>query len=242
MLKVNNWLDNIQNRLFAPVCLLCGAPGADGLDLCAACGRDLPMNEPACRRCAGQLTGISEQVDDPVCGQCLKQAPFFDRTLCPFRYEAPLNQMLTGLKYHQKLAPARILGNLLADYLLSQKIELPECVIPVPLHGARMRTRGYNQAMELVRPVVKRMGLRVERRLCVRSRATEPQTHLSAKDRRTNIRKAFHIKGICNYRHVAILDDVITTGHTVSELARTLRQAGVEYVQVWGIARAVAPR
>lgn len=113
----------------------------------------------------------------------------------------------------------------------------PQCLIAVPLHPKRLRERGYNQALEIARPLAKSLAIKLENNLCQRVKHTPPQTDLKLKDRRVNLRHAFHINTIKHYRHIAIIDDVITTGQTVQELARVFRLAGVETIEVWAVAR-----
>jgi len=133
------------------------------------------------------------------------------------------------------------LGDLLADHIghyLSGREDKPQCILPVPLHKKRLRQRGFNQSIELARPVAKKTGLTLLLNHVVRVRETEAQTGLDAKQRRKNIRGAFECVKAMPYEYVAILDDVVTTGSTVNELARVLKKAGVKRVDVWSIARA----
>ncbi len=230
---VNNWLKNIHTLLYPGCCILCGASGTGQRDLCDACLTDLPRNLHACRRCALPLP---EAAADQVCGDCHKRPPEYERCLAPLRYLHPVDHLLTRLKFHQKLANARILGELMAQWLEPEA--QPELIIPVPLHPSRLRERGYNQALELARPVGKRLGIPIDTHCCRRSRATTAQAGLNARQRRANLRNAFTVTGKPEANHVVIIDDVITTGHTVGELARTLRRAGVKRIDVWACARA----
>jgi ComF family protein len=146
--------------------------------------------------------------------------------------------LLLQLKFHQKLHLASLLGGLLAEALEGRAAPLPDCLVPVPLHPQRLRERGYNQALELARVVSTRLAVPLDATLCVRQRATAPQTALDGKERRRNLHGAFTVREGNLPRHVAIIDDVVTTGTTVGELARTLRRAGVDTVEVWACARA----
>lgn len=235
--NVNNWLNNIQTWLLPPVCTLCGAPGSHGRDLCQACAEELPHNDIACHNCALPLP----TTESSLCGQCLQKPPPYDSTISLYHYAEPITHLITGLKFQRQLGVARLLGEQLADHLLVKTVLRPDCILPVPLHSRRLASRGYNQALELARPIARRLGLPVETRLCVRTRATLPQTGLSAVERRSNLRKAFSLNYPCDYRHVAIVDDVMTTGQTVAALAQLLRKAGVKQVQVWTVARAARP-
>lgn len=233
---VYKWLTFVQRALYPPLCRLCGAPGAGGRDLCAGCTRDLPRFGDGCRVCARPL---APGVALPLCGRCQRQAPFYDRTLAPFAYCAPLDHLIGRLKFHGDLAMASLLGDLLADRVLEGGRPLPDAILPVPLHPRRLRERGFNQAVELARPLARRAGLPVELTAVRRARATESQAQLPAGRRRANLRGAFEVGGALPYRHVAILDDVMTTGSTVDELARVLKSAGVWRVDVWVVARAL---
>ncbi len=118
--------------------------------------------------------------------------------------------------------------------------QYPECIVPVPLHPARLRERGYNQALELARPLARSLGIRLEKNLVQRVRQTRPQTELKLASRAANLHQAFRLKRPPNYRHIALVDDVITSGHTVNALACEFLREGVEKVEVWAIARALS--
>jgi ComF family protein len=234
---VNDWLQRVQAILMPPCCVLCGETGRPPLlDLCAPCDADLPRNALACPRCAAPLApGAPPGVD---CGACLRRRPHFDRADVPFRYAWPLDQLVRGLKYHGQLAYGRVLGTLLAEALLAMDVPRPEIIVPVPLHPARHRDRGFNQASEIASPVATRLRIPIAKRLCVRQRATDDQTALTAAARRSNVRRAFALLRAPGVRHVAILDDVLTTGSTVNEIARVFKRSGVRTVTVWAVARA----
>lgn len=234
---VDDWLQSVQGFLLPPSCILCGGRGqSPTLDLCAGCAADLPINVPACARCASPLAG--DQGVALECGKCLVRPPAFDRAFVPFRYAYPLDHVVRAFKYQSRLAWGRVLGMVLAQQLRARATVFPQAIIPVPLHPERHRERGFNQAEELARPVSRSLGIAVDDRLCRRVRATQDQTELDARERRKNLRKAFVVTRAPKVRHVALLDDVLTTGSTVSELARTLKRAGVKVVDVWAVARA----
>jgi ComF family protein len=146
--------------------------------------------------------------------------------------------LIQGLKYRRRLAYGRVLGELLARYLKKRGDSLPEIIIPVPLGTRRYRERGYNQARELALPIHRALGLPLRSDLIVRQRETLEQATLDRKRRRKNIRGAFALIGTLQARHVAIVDDVVTTGSTVTEIANLLRKAGAQRVEVWAVARA----
>jgi ComF family protein len=147
--------------------------------------------------------------------------------------------MVRALKYHSALAYARVLGELLAAHLSdAHRPRLPEVLLPVPLAPRRFRERGYNQAIELGRYLERGLDVPMRADLLVRIRETREQAGLPRRERRKNIRGAFALRQPITVSHVALIDDVITTGSTVNELARLLKANGVERVEVWAVARA----
>jgi len=235
---MKSYLKNIQRHvehwLFPAACVLCGKAGADGRELCAACVPDLPYNTLACTRCALPLPVQSEV----LCGNCQQGAPAYDHALGLFHYTHPVDQLIQRLKFNAKLNMARLFGELMATQLLQQKRVLPELIIPVPLHPSRLRTRGFNQALEIARPLAQRLGIPVDYQSCVRSRATAAQSLLPAREKHANVKGAFAVLKPVRARHIALIDDVMTTGHTLEEVAKVLRKAGVERIDVWVVARA----
>jgi ComF family protein len=191
------------------------------------------LNLPACGRCGAALTTAA---GDSICGACLTRTPFFDSSLCAFRFAYPIDHLIRGLKYAQALAHAQVLGELLARQLHLHNVPRPDCLIPVPLSSERFRERGYNQAIELGRFVERAFRVSMRTNLIERIRHTPEQAGLTRDERRKNLRGAFAILREPP-PHVAILDDVMTTGSTVNELAQVLRRAGVLRVQVWAVAR-----
>jgi ComF family protein len=233
---VNNWLENTLSGLFPPTCLLCGAPGAEGLDLCAGCLADLPQNATACGRCALPLPPSAPP--GALCGACQRRAPPHHATLAPLRYEGVVPFLVTGLKFQRRMSHARLLGALLFRALVPLAEQpRPQLILPVPLHPQRHRERGFNQALEIVREPARRLGIPLDTRSCARQRSTRPQSGLDAAARRRNLRGAFVTTRRPSADHVVIFDDVITTGHTVAELARVVRASGVPRVDVWSVAR-----
>jgi len=219
--------------IYPPTCVLCGAPGDDGLDLCAGCRGDLPMIGACCPRCALPLPAPAAG----PCGACQRHPPPFAVCRAAFRYEDPLPALIGGLKFRDRFNLIRLLATLLAETLAGLDDPRPDALVPVPLHPRRLRERGYNQSLELARVIGRRLDLPVDARCCNRVRATPPQAALDQKSRRRNIRGAFAAGGDLGGRHVAVIDDVVTTGSTVGELARTLRRAGCRRVDVWTLAR-----
>lgn len=232
--KVDNRLKFVQQQIFPPVCLLCGAAGHDRLDICSACLAGLPWNHQACTNCGLPLSGVAEL----VCGQCQRQPPHYQRTLVPFLYHSPLDWLIQGFKFHHRLVAGRLLAELLLRHVRTSRQEIPDLILPVPLHWRRLHGRGYNQALELARPLARELDVPLAGRQVRRQRATAVQSLLDATARKKNLRGAFAIQHPFAFGHVVIVDDVITTGSTVNELAKALRTAGVQRVDVWALARA----
>lgn len=205
------------------------------LDVCAACLADLPTNRYGCSRCGLSLP--SELPTGARCGGCQRRPPPYSVCHAAFRYEDPLPDLVTGAKFRGRLNLVRLLGQCLARELRERAAEMPELILPVPLHAGRLRERGYNQALEIVRVLGRELAIPVDRRSCVRVSATPPQAGLARRERRRNVRGAFRILRPLGAARVVILDDVVTTGSTVSELTKVLSQAGVERVDVWAVAR-----
>lgn len=225
----------LQRWLLPWRCLLCGDKGTDGVDLCVECVAELPRNASCCKRCALPLPVTAAQ-----CGQCQRKPPPWDAAWAPFRYAWPLDRLETRFKFGRDLAPGRALATLWQRE--SCPLTAPQLIIPVPLHRRRLRTRGYNQALELALPLSRALGIPCGRDVLRRIRHTEAQTGLDATERRRNLRAAFALRdGASLPSHVALLDDVFTTGTTLAECSRVLKQAGVAKVDVWALARAPIP-
>ena len=233
-LKTGRLVDGAVVALLPSHCLLCGARGQGALSLCTACEAEAPRNLKCCARCALPLDAPAS-----LCGRCIRRAPPWDRAWVPFRYEWPLAQLESRFKFGGDLAAGRTLSLL---WLASQPPgEVPKALVPVPLHRTRLRRRGYNQALELAKPLAKHFAVPLLHDALRRTRATDAQTELTAVQRRRNVRGAFE----ANFsralpEHVAVLDDVFTTGATLAECVRVLKQAGVARVDVWALARAPA--
>jgi ComF family protein len=216
-------------------CTLCGQGAADAdMDLCASCRRHLPWLEQACRCCANPLAARTVSL---LCGRCLLKPPHFDRSYCAFVYREPVSWLLQGLKYHRRLSGIPVASRLLLDHLRSRVEFWPQLILPIPLHPARLRQRGFNQALEIARPLARALRIPLSVRLCGRERNTPQQSELPATRRAANVHNAFRMYEPLPVKHVAIVDDIVTTGATANELARLLKRNGAETVQVWAVAR-----
>jgi ComF family protein len=229
-------VDSLWNSLISwvlpPSCLLCGNAAHRDIDLCATCVSGLGHNAPACLRCALPLGAWG------ICGRCTRRPPAFDRARAACVYDARARVLMPGLKYAGQLAVARTAARVMLDRL---ELDHTDALVPVPLHPHRLATRGYNQALELARPLSRATGFRLRPELLIRAADTPAQTGLTRRERVRNLRAAFRCETAPPPR-VALIDDVMTTGATLDECARTLKRAGADYVEVWVFARAPPPR
>ena len=232
---VYNWLLKLHQKVFPSQCRLCRAPGEPGLELCPACRNDLPWLAHACRVCAMPLP---PDADATVCARCQNTVSPIDECRALFTYHPPVDGWVQRLKFEQDLAVGRLLGALLADSLSPDADAQSASILPVPLHRKRLSERGYNQAMEIARPLAG-LGYRIETRCCRRTRNTGAQSGLSAASRKGNVRGAFLATQPLHGRRFILIDDVLTTGSTLNELARTLKRGGAQSVKAWVVARAV---
>lgn len=217
-------------------CLCCDLPSRRSRDLCAGCELTLPRAEQQCPRCAIPVPFPA------LCGQCQSNPPPFSRTLAPFVYAPPVDELLLRLKGSGQLAAGMMLGELLADHLeaamATPGFTVPDVVAPVPLHWRRQLKRGFNQSRELALPVARRLGLDLAPGALKRLRAIQQQ----GKGRRERLRSmagAFSASPRLRGQSVAIVDDVMTTGATLAAVADAVLQAGASDVQVWCLARGV---
>lgn len=222
----------ILHWLLPQHCVLCQRINPDFF--CSGCLCQLPWLTDYCQLCATQLPLSA----DNICGECLIDPPPLQRSLVLFKYEFPVVSLITQLKFRRKLFIASALGQLLANKILTeyQNDDYPDCVIPVPLHPERLRARGYNQALEISKPI-RRLGIPIDYRQVTKIVPTPPQSLTDLEQRKKNVANVFHINPNFDYHHVALVDDVVTTGSTVNELARMLRNHGVARIDLWYIAK-----
>lgn len=224
-------VDGLARLLWPPRCLLCGDPGDALRDLCAACHADLPWNRCACARCAIPLPAPAA-----ACGACLRKPPPVATTVAAFAYGFPVDRLLPRLKFHAGLSAGRLLSQLMADAFADAP--RPDALLPVPLHRARLRRRGYDQSLELARPLARALALPLRDDVLRRERPTAPQSRLDARSRRRNVERAFVVRAHVDLpAHVALFDDVMTTGATLHAAARALTRAGVQRIDAWVCAR-----
>jgi ComF family protein len=211
-------------------CLLCGAPSGETL-LCGTCSDELPRPPVAtCPVCAETVPGGG------VCGSCLRTPPQFDATLAAFRYVYPADKLIQALKYQRRIATA----DFFARAMLAGLRPEGDVMVPLPLHPARLAERGFNQSVEIARPLARALKLPLELDGCVRSRDTTPQASLPWKARKKNIRGAFECRIDLTGKSVIVVDDVMTTGATLDEFARTLKAHGATRVTNWVAVRTLS--
>lgn len=218
----------LLDLLLPRACLLCGASASAAL--CAGCTAELPrLSAPACPCCGEPLA-----LDAPACGACLKSPPAFDATLAALRYGYPIDHLVQDLKFRRRLASA----GFFAAAMLAGAHPTGDLVLPVPLSRARLRERGFNQALEIARPLAHALGLPLDATSLVRTRETPPQSRLPWRVRQRNVRHAFACTRDFSGMTLIVVDDVMTTGATLNAVARTLKDHGAARVVNWVAARA----
>lgn len=226
----------IMDIIFPRNCLLCRAyhPATARDPLCPGCRATLPWNTPPfCVRCSRRLTGITAEA---LCPSCRSHPPRFDEGWAMIRYKGPARELLKRFKFHNKTSLQRTFTTLLHAFIERYALEFPAAamVIPVPLHPVRLRERGYNQSGLLAACVARELGLPVRDDILIRGHHAPRQSGLPAKERWTNIQGAFKMKNPADIvgREIILVDDILTTGATASEAAKTLKDAGASRVTV----------
>lgn len=258
-------LQHLLQRLLPRHCLLCGQPSGES-ELCAPCRSDLPRAPLSCRGCAAPLpaapdanpaaalggspyTSTGAPPDGPpydlVCGRCLHRPLPWDQAIAALVYGFPADRLVCRFKFNRDLAAGVVLARELLDAIRRSGQDLPHAVVPVPLHRTRHFSRTFNQAELLALHLGRELGIPVHSRLLARSRRTAAQSGLDAAARRRNLRGAFRLAAprerLPPGCHLALVDDVLTTGVTLAECSRTLKRAGAARISVWVVARAPAP-
>jgi len=233
--RAYHWSYQLLARLPAAIpssCALCGIAGKEAI--CPGCRRQFFGKHPhRCTQCARPATSPTTS----ICGECLKKPPAFDATIVAADYVPPVDQLVLALKFGGRLALAPLFAGMLRDALLknqSQGTDLPMFITAVPLGPQRLTERGFNQALEIAKPLSRSLGARLVPQLASRRRDTSAQAMLHPDERHKNIRNAFtvsprHIDDIKG-QHIGVVDDVITTGETLNELATTLKRFGAARV------------
>lgn len=229
------WLKNNH------ACLLCDEPSDSALALCAPCLDELPWLGAQCSVCALPLPGPGL-----TCGQCLQEPPAFQRVIAPWRYDFPVDSLISRFKHHEKWPFGRLMAELLGQFLhyrFDEGLPRPDCLLPVPLSRRRLRQRGFNQAGMLAQWLGASLQLVVQPKLLLRTQDTPAQQGLDARARQRNLRQAFALADQAQVagRHLALVDDVLTTGATAQALARLLINAGARRVDIYCLARTPSP-
>ncbi len=211
-------------------CLLCHRSTSNKFALCHKCSNNLPFNTNSCSICSKPL------IKSSICGDCsLLKNPYIDRVISVFLYKYPINHLLVGLKFNQHLIAGSILGQLMVSKLseLIESRKRIDCVVPVPLFYQRLLSRGYNQSICLAKPICDELDLPLNLKLCSRNTNTKNQTSLNAQQRRLNVLNAFEVNSNVEGKNIVLVDDVITTGSTLRELAKKFKSAGAANVEAW---------
>lgn len=232
-----------QYRLLPGLCMLCKAHSHRHLDLCRACEQDLPWIRTGCQICQLPLERLGEQ--PVICGQCLTDPPVFDACRAPFAYREPVMGMIRRFKHYRGFREGWVLAELLAAHLQDslRSGNHPDLIIPVPTHWRRRWQRGFNQTELLARQLSRRLDIPMRRDILRVTHHHPTQQGLGKSERRSNLHNTFTLKNSATLKgaveglHLALLDDVVTTGATADELARLLKRHGAMEVEVWSLAR-----
>jgi ComF family protein len=220
------------------LCAVCRAWGRGRV--CADCLDRFAAPVPRCRRCA-----LPVGATVALCGTCLTAPPNFDATLAALDYRPPWDRLVSAFKFHGALDLAAVFAEAIVGAERKRAGPRPSLVLPVPLAAARWRERGYNQAWELARRIARRLDIAADPDLLLRLRETAHQLALPLAERAANVRGAFAVeprrRAELRGRHVAVVDDVMTTGSTAAEIAAVLRHAGAATVEIWVLARTPRP-
>ncbi|MBQ5947969.1 ComF family protein [Massilia sp. ST3] len=228
------WPGALLRWLLPSCCALCGMRGEDGV--CHGCEHAYVAARPRCPVCANPAGALDAALP---CGACLAAPPAFDATLAACDYAAPLDGLVLQLKFGAQLALAPWMSRALHREAGRAGLPPPDLLCPVPLGAHRLAGRGYNQALEVARPLARLLGAELAPRLAQRVLETAAQSGVAPGERRRNVRGAFAVADdtLVRGQHVGVVDDVMTSGHTLDELARVLKQAGAVRVTNFVFAR-----
>ena len=223
----------VSQRLLPSDCLMCGI--SDTAALCVDCMHALVDTDAV--RCTSCGLRVTISTGTP-CGLCQSEPPAFDQTLVVTDYAPPIDSLLQDLKFRARLPLASVFGQLLIR-AAGPSLQQADILLPVPLSQERLEQRGFNQALEIARPLARAWNLPLMIDGCVRSRNTSAQAELPLTQRRVNMRGAFAVRhrSTIDNRHVLVVDDVMTTGHTLRELAACLKRHGAARVSNLVLAR-----
>jgi ComF family protein len=233
---MNNWLkinqklnvSNLISLLFKQNCILCASATDLAHSLCHDCVESLPYAPKlSCPQC-----GLESQGE--ICGSCLKNEPHYDFTHALFSYAYPIDAILQHYKYNNALYLSHTFGHLLAEKIINFDSDI---MMAMPLHPTRIKTRGFNQSLEVAKIIAKQFNIQLDTTSCQRIKNTPPQASLALKERAQNMKGAFACNANFKGKHIALVDDVMTTGASLNELAKTLKLAGAAKVSCYILAR-----
>lgn len=233
--RLINYSSRLLQICLPPTCVLCRHPAQRAQNICYLCEQTLSSVAHSCQQCAHPLS-----MGHLRCGVCLQNTPPFEYTFALFPYCEPISQLILGLKFQQKLTYAQTLGELLTKQIRTNWYKdkpLPNVILPVPLHPRRLRERGFNQAVEIARPIAKALDIPVDLHGLKRTRQTTAQAELPAAARKSNVQHAFTACRDYYGQSIAVIDDVVTTGHTIRACCTELKRAGAGDIHVWCAAR-----
>jgi len=228
---------DIKNNVFHSIqqsCILCGARNYKDYCICEDCLKDLPFINNGCEIC-----GIPVDNSTNICGKCITTPPTFQSTISLLNYDPPVDYLVKNLKYRNQTVIAELIGKLIGEKISHRQQKKPDCIIPIPLHPNRLKKRGFNQALEIARPISRKLRIPINTNAFSRIIDTKPQFELNASDRTKNLKNAFQQNHKINVKHVAIIDDVMTTGSTVDAFSNLLIESGINKIEVWTGARAI---
>lgn len=233
------FLSTLLDVVFPRCCILCNSASDQPKDLCKTCQSLLPIILSHCHRCALPLP-----MDQTTCGQCQKKPPVFDSAWALYAYTSPITSLIKRYKFNRKYAYSAVFSNLMITgieaALKKSQIQQPDLIIPMPLHWTRTMKRGFNQSMELSKTIAKYFGIQHSNKIATRCKRTHYQSNLSPTARQRNLKGAFTSANTSSYRHIAIIDDILTTGASANALATVLKQQGASKISLWTLARTVA--
>ena len=235
LIQIKQWF---QHHL-AKQCQACGLSHAGDNLLCTYCLAAIQRSN-SCIGCGKPLPKQLNTDDTILCGSCHQSPPIYDKLISVSNYSYPLSQLISGFKYQKKQALAQPLAMLLkkeiVDHYLAHKSDMPKLLLPVPLHFKRELSRGYNQSVLIGKQLQTELAIPLSQSHLLRTIATEAQAGLSRQKRLKNLAKAFYCQPL-SQTHVAIIDDVVTTGATATQITKAVKKAGAKQVDIWCICR-----